>query len=233
MIIKAAAGMPQRPVTAVRPEYSVASRPRLDVTTAYAAKALPDRWSYVVAEHESGVAALSAHARTRFVAMGRTNSRRISSPERRGWRRRDGRQCSPIEGEHVRIGAVIENRLERGPTLLRDADDQHVVIIAQKLQLQGRMSGAAVDVALDGRADLGYQVLRPAVRQNRHSQHMAAHQQAQNLRCDQTCAPVRLLGWQVVATQHLTDDFEGEELTDRPRQGGVSQGGADRATSDG
>jgi hypothetical protein len=28
---------------------------------------------------------------------------------------------------------VIENRLERGPTILRDADDQHVVIIAQKL----------------------------------------------------------------------------------------------------
>ena len=48
---------------------------------------------------------------------------------------------APIECEHVRIGAVIENRLERGPTLLRDADDQHVVIIPYKLQL--RASGIA------------------------------------------------------------------------------------------
>ena len=96
---------------------------------------------------------------------------------------------------------MIENRLERGPTLL-DADDargHHSVPAAawspfvasndcQLVQLC-RMSGAAVDVALDGRADLGYQVLCPAVRQNRHPQHIAAHQQAQNLRCDQ---PARL-----------------------------------------
>ena len=38
-----------------------------------------------------------------------------------------------IEGEHGRIGTVIEKHLERVPTMLRDADDQHVVIIAQKV----------------------------------------------------------------------------------------------------
>jgi hypothetical protein len=36
-----------------------------------------------------------------------------------------------VEREHVGIGAVVENCLERVPTMFSDADDQHVVIIAQ------------------------------------------------------------------------------------------------------
>jgi hypothetical protein len=48
-----------------------------------------------------------------------------------------------IEGEHVRISTVIEKYLERVPTMLRDADDQHLVIIAQKVAAERRKSRAA------------------------------------------------------------------------------------------
>ena len=143
---------------------------------------------------------------------------------------------------------MIEKRLERVPTMLRDrrrparghhcrkklqlrasttaADSKRDARAALKVELT--ISGVPVDVALDGRADLSYQVLSPAVHQGRQSQHIAADQQPENLRCDQTCAPVRFLGRQVVARQDMTDDFEGEELADRSGQGLIGQGGADR-----
>ncbi len=104
-----------------------------------------------------------------------------------------------VIGEHVRVGTVLETYLERVPTLLGDADDQHLVIMAQRLRvvgnrapLQGEVvskgaplrgptaaagclarcanslnenvaSDAAVDVALDGRADLGDQIVCLAI----------------------------------------------------------------------
>ena len=84
---------------------------------------------------------------------------------------------------------MIEERLERVPTVLRNADDQHVVIIAQKVAV----SGAAVDVALDSRAYFGYQLLRLAVHQDRQPQDVAADHQPQNLGGNQTRSPVRFL----------------------------------------
>jgi hypothetical protein len=93
---------------------------------------------------------------------------------------------------------VLETYLERVPTLLGDADDQHLVIMAQRLRVSGITrrctakeraeellcesrrrpdasrdaraasnenvaSDAAVDVALDGRADLGDQIVCLAI----------------------------------------------------------------------
>ena len=54
------------------------------------------------------------------------------------------------------------------------------------------VSGAPVDVALDGRADLSHEVFSRAVHQDRQSQDVAADHQPQKLGGDQTCAPVRL-----------------------------------------
>jgi hypothetical protein len=42
-----------------------------------------------------------------------------------------------VIGEHVRVGTVLETYLERVPTLLGDADDQHLVIMAQRLRVSG------------------------------------------------------------------------------------------------
>jgi hypothetical protein len=42
-----------------------------------------------------------------------------------------------VVGEHVRVGTVLETYLERVPTLLGDADDQHLVIMAQRLRVSG------------------------------------------------------------------------------------------------
>jgi hypothetical protein len=42
---------------------------------------------------------------------------------------------------------MIEKHLERVPTMFRDADDQHVVIIAQKVAARERReSGGSLDV---------------------------------------------------------------------------------------
>jgi hypothetical protein len=42
-----------------------------------------------------------------------------------------------VVGEHVRVGTVLETYLERAPTLLGDADDQHLVIMAQRQRVSG------------------------------------------------------------------------------------------------
>jgi hypothetical protein len=150
-------------------------------------KALPDSRIYAVAEHQPAVASLPACPRTWLVDY-RTYQQAEDQLARAGPGGVDGTndEVARIKGEHVWIGAVIENYLERVGTVLCDTDDQHVVIIAQIVTL----SGAAVDVALDSRADFGHQVLRLAVHQDRQSQDIAADHQPQNLGGDQTCPPV-------------------------------------------
>jgi hypothetical protein len=169
-------------------------------------EALPDKGSYVITEYQAGVASLSAHRWTWLV-----DHLTYQQPEDQFARARPvgvdrtDYDKAAIEREHVGIGAVVEECLERVPTMFRDADDQHLVIISQwscerrksraaarrrseerrsflcerrrrrwtpsamREQRQEWASDAAVDVALDGRADLGYQILRWAVRQHRHS----------------------------------------------------------------
>ena len=170
-------------------------------------EALPDKRSYVITEYQAGVASLSAHRRTWLV-----DHLAYQQPEDQFARARPvgvdrtDYDKAAIERERVGIGAVVEECLERVPTVFRDADDQHLVIISQwscerrksraaartRSEERGVLSSAsdddggglqarcassskswasdaAVDVALDGRADLGYQILRWAVRQHRHS----------------------------------------------------------------
>jgi hypothetical protein len=105
---------------------------------------------------------------------------------------------------------MIEEHLERMGIVLRDTDDQHVVIIAQKVAV----SDAAVDVALDRRADLSYEILCPAGHEDWQLQHVTADYQPENLGGDEARTSVRLLWWQFVAAQHMTDNFEREEFTD-------------------
>jgi hypothetical protein len=57
---------------------------------------------------------------------------------------------------------VIEAYLERIATLLGNADDQHLVIMAHDAS-SGAASSAAVYIALDCRTDLGYQILGLAI----------------------------------------------------------------------
>ena len=95
---------------------------------------LPHRRSNVVAKHQPSVASLSAHLRPRLVdhlanqqpkdQLARAGSIGID---------RSHHYVTLIEGEHVRISTMIEKHLERVPTMVRDANDQHVVIIAQKV----------------------------------------------------------------------------------------------------
>jgi hypothetical protein len=42
-----------------------------------------------------------------------------------------------VVGEHIGVGTVLETYFERVPTLFRDADDQHLVIMAQRLRESG------------------------------------------------------------------------------------------------
>lgn len=140
-------------------------------------EALPDNGAYDITEYQADVASLSAYRRTWLVDHWtyQQPEDQLTSARPIGVDRTDNDKTT-IEREHVGIGAVLEECLERMPTMFSDSDDQHLVIISQN-----PASDAAVDIALDGRADVGYQVLCWAVRQHWHSQHIAAHQQAKNL----------------------------------------------------
>jgi hypothetical protein len=98
---------------------------------------LPHRRSDVVAEHQPGIATLAAQHWTRLVDH-RTHQESKDQFPRAGSIRidRPHHHVALIECEHVRISTMIEQRFERVPTMLRNADDQHVVIIPQKLQLR-------------------------------------------------------------------------------------------------
>ena len=141
-------------------------------------EALPDHRSYAVAEHQPSVTSLPAYPGTLLVDD-RTYQQAEDQLARAGTGGIDGTDdyVSPIKCEHVRIGAVIEKCFERVPTLFGDADDQHVVIIAQNVVV----SGAPVDVALNGRAHFGHQVLGLAIRKDWQPQDVTADHQPQNL----------------------------------------------------
>src|SRR5215203_961826 len=66
-------------------------------------------------------------------------------------------------------------------------------------------------------------MVRLAVRKNRQSQDIAADHQPENLGGNQSRSPVRLLRREVVVRERVTNDFEGEEFTNRPGQTRVSQ----------
>jgi hypothetical protein len=97
-------------------------------------EALPHRGLDAIAEYQPSVASLPAHLRARLVddrtyqqpkdQLARAGSIGVERPH----------HCvALIECEHVRISTVIEKHLERVPTMLGNADDQHVDIIAQKV----------------------------------------------------------------------------------------------------
>jgi hypothetical protein len=105
---------------------------------------LPDRGTYIVTEHKSGIASLAPHLRTRFVGH-RTYQQpqdQLARAPTVGVDRTDD-NVAAVERQHVGIGPVVEKCLERIPTMLSDANDQHLVIIAQRL-LQKGASDAAV-----------------------------------------------------------------------------------------
>ncbi len=140
-------------------------------------EALPDNGLYDITEYQADVASLSPYCGTWLVDHWtyQQPEDQLTSTRPVGVDRTDDDKAT-IEREHVGIGAVLEECLERVPTMFSVADDQHLVIISQN-----PASDAAVDIALDGRADVGYQILCWAVRQHWHSQHIAAHQQAKYL----------------------------------------------------
>ena len=96
-------------------------------------EALPHRGPDAIAEHQPSVASLPARLRARLVDD-RAYQQSKDQLARAGSIGVEGsHHCvALIECEHVRISTVIEKHLERVPTMLRDADDQHVVIIPQK-----------------------------------------------------------------------------------------------------
>jgi hypothetical protein len=98
---------------------------------------LPHRGPDAIAEHQPSVASLPARLRARLVDD-RAYQQSKDQLARAGSIGVEGsHHCvALIECEHVRISTVIEKHLERVPTMLRDADDQHVVIIPQKVQLR-------------------------------------------------------------------------------------------------
>jgi hypothetical protein len=93
---------------------------------------LPDRRSYVITQHQPGIASVPARLRTRFVDHWTYQEPKDQLTRARAVRVQRMDDCvAAVEREHVGIGAVVENCLERAPTMFSDADDQHVVIIAQ------------------------------------------------------------------------------------------------------
>jgi hypothetical protein len=101
-------------------------------------KTLPDNRSYLAAEYQPGVASLPAYHRTCLIAY-RTYKEPKNEISRAGpvgvkWADDD---VAAVEREHIRVGAMIEAYLERVSTLLGDADDQHLVIMAQLLLQAG------------------------------------------------------------------------------------------------
>ena len=95
---------------------------------------MPHRRPHVVAEHQACVTPSPAYLGTGLVGY-RTHQQAENQITRAVATGIDGTDddIAPIECQHVRIGTMIEQHLERVPTMLRDADDQHLVIIAQKV----------------------------------------------------------------------------------------------------
>src|SRR4029453_9465734 len=106
-------------------------------------KSLPDRWSHLGDEQQPSASLLSSDLRTWLVDYGtHQQSEYQTAGAVAGGIDRTDDDVAPIEREHLRIGTVIEKHLERVPTMLRDADDQHVVIIAQKVDPKGASDAA-------------------------------------------------------------------------------------------
>src|SRR4249919_1492490 len=106
-------------------------------------KTLPDGRPYVVSEYQPGITSLSAHLRTRLVGD-RAHQESKGEFARAGAVGFDGPDddVAEVECKDVRIGTVIEDYLERGLTLFCDADDQHLVIMAQCRVSCGRRCSA-------------------------------------------------------------------------------------------
>ena len=93
---------------------------------------LPNNRSYLATEYQAGIASLAAYHRTWLVAD-RTHQEPKNEISRAGPVGVKGTDdnVAAVEREHIRVGTMIEAYLERVSTLLGNADDQHLVIMAQ------------------------------------------------------------------------------------------------------
>lgn len=92
----------------------------------------------MLTQDQSGVTSLAAYLRSRLVRH-RTYQESENQVARAGsvgveWTDHD---VAAVIREHGRVGTVVEEYLERVPTLLANAHDQHLVIMAQSLRVTG------------------------------------------------------------------------------------------------